>query len=117
MVFSGSLLSLVGSEVSFTNPWSLGFLMNQNNHVGESCEVDIIFKGYLASSGDVSGYVVAKSLHLQFTATDSAPAPLVNDTETEMISEEVEESHEVESEEPSTPNVDTYEEVEIDHDI
>ncbi len=117
LVFSGSLLSLVGSEVSFTNPWSLGFLMNQNNHVGESCEVDIIFKGYLASSGDVSGYVVAKSLHLQFTATDSAPAPLVIDTETEMISEEVEESHEVESEEPSTPNVDTYEEVEIDHDI
>lgn len=80
LVYNGSLLGLVGTNVVFTSPWNLDFSLGQNGGYasGDTCEISLSVGGYIQSVGSMSGYVDIETVTLSFTANETSPviAPL-----------------------------------------
>jgi len=66
--YVGFITGLNGLEIDLSSPWNLNFTLFDSTKytVGEVCEIDLIFSGYLVNSLGGSGYVVEKKLSLIF---------------------------------------------------
>ncbi len=114
VVYDGTLLSLIGTNVTFTSPWNLDFSLGQNGGYtsGDTCEISLTIGGYIQSVGSMSGYVDTESVVFSFTANETAPeiAPLnflppANDSMPQE-EQEVQEPPVDPVEEPEVPPVD-----------
>jgi hypothetical protein len=78
--YTGSVLALTADDVSFTDPWSLGLMLNASTSyaVGDTCLVDFFFTGWNENLDDEDGgYGDEEQFRLAFTVGEALPPTIL----------------------------------------